>query len=196
LSGSLLGFPAARIGAEPLEMPGPIVEYPATTRFRLVPVEQTRYVRFAKAFFAEEGRIHLIDGSGSPLVDGYKILAGRHRVSGASEADLILMIVPLKRERYGPPELGALVFRKAGGSWHPEAEVSGYGVPGKGSIRALVSPIVGVTYRGDPPDDIDPPFWVPPMRDGRRTIVWNDEGMFWNGSKWEFFCWRQCGERG
>lgn len=106
------------------------------------------------------------------------------------------MIDPLTRERYAPPEVTALVFRKAGNSWRLETSASGYGRPRDGVIRALVSPIVGVTFSGHLRLDIDPPFWVPPMRDGRRTIVWNGDGMFWNGSEWAFFCWRRCDERG
>jgi hypothetical protein len=194
VSGSLLGFSAARAGAEPLEMPGPIVEYPATTRFRLVPVEQTHYVRFAREFFAGAGSHYVRDSRGAPFA--HAILAGRHRITGGAVPDLVLMVVPLVRPCCDLAEVDAIVFERRDKQWHKSITTQGFGTAHEGALLALVSPIVGVTYPGGSPDDIDPPFWVPPMRDSRRTIVWNDGGMFWNGSKWEFFCWRQCGERG
>ncbi|MFM7347187.1 MAG: hypothetical protein ACKO1J_17680, partial [Tagaea sp.] len=61
MSGSLFGFPTTRAAAEQLEVPGPAVEYPAYTEFRLFPVARTRYARFARAFFAGEGRRYTLD---------------------------------------------------------------------------------------------------------------------------------------
>lgn len=196
VSGGLLGFPATHLAAQSLEVPGPIVEYPAHTEFRLIPVERTRDARFARRFFAEEGKNYLFDLFGRSFGNRYVVLAGRHRITGGAVPDLVLMVVPLDRIRYDPPEVKVIVLKSIGSSWRVEIGTWGYGTARGGSVSALVSPVVGVTYSGEPPDDIDPPFWVPPIRDGRRTIIWNDEGMFWNGSEWKFFCWRRCGERG
>lgn len=196
VSGSFYGFPTTRVAAEQLEVPGPVVEQPAYTEFRLVPIDSTRYARFARKFFGREGKDYLFDLFGRSFGDRYVVLAGRHRITGGAVPDLVLMVVPLERIRYDPPEVNVAIFKRIENAWRLEAGTWGYGRQGYGVIRALVSPVVGVTYRYDGPDDIDPPFWVPPMRDGRRTIIWNDGGMFWDGAEWKSFCWRRCDERG
>lgn len=195
VSGGLLGLPVTRAAAEQLEVPGPAVEYPAYTAFRLFPVARTRYANFARAFFAGEGRRYTLDRDGNPFE--HAILAGRHRVSGGTEADLILMVVPLVRRRGELAEVAAMIFPRHEGQWQKYEWTQGFGTPRDGSLLALVSPVVGVTYNNNgTADDIDPPFWVPPMRDGRRTIIWNGDGMFWDGAEWRSFCWRRCGELG
>ncbi|MFM7344918.1 MAG: hypothetical protein ACKO1J_06070 [Tagaea sp.] len=196
MSGGLFGFPAKRAAAEQLEVPGPVVEYPAHTEFRLIPVTRTPYARFAREFFSGEGKDYLFDLFGRPFGERYVVLAGRHRITGGAVPDLVLMVVPLERIPYDPPEVSAIVFKNIEAAWRLETGAWGYGTAYGGSVSALVSPVVGVTYRYDGPDDIDPPFWVPPMRDGRRTIIWNDGGKFWNGIEWKSFCWRRCDERG
>lgn len=194
MSGSLSGFPTKRAAAEQLEIPGPAVEYPATTSFHLVPVERTRYARFAREFFAGEGKRYLRDSLGNPFA--FAILAGRHRINGGAEPDLVLMVVPLVRQCCDKAEVNVVTFTRHEGKWSNPEWTQGFGTARGGFLLALVSPIVGVTYSGNFREIISPPFWVPPMRDGRRTIIWNDGGMFWNGHEWDIFCWRRCDENG
>ncbi len=178
----------------------PLIPQPDIDELRLRPAGNTPDGKIVRRYLeTAEGKRFL---ESWPLSDfefkDLAILIGRHRITGGKQPDLVFMLVPTKEPEYGiygPLGWDAAVLVKRDGKWRIAVSMSGYGDRKSGVIMVPTEPIWG-TFP-DPDDKVTgygPIFQVPPSRDGRPTMINNENGVFWDGQEWQFFCWRHCTE--
>lgn len=178
----------------------PLMPMPDTRDLHLRPAGNALDGKIVRTYLETEEGKRFWQGSviGDLGLKGISILIGRHRITGGKQPDLVFILVPTKEPEYGvygPLGWDAAALVKRDGKWRIAVSKSGYGDRKSGVIVVPTEPIWG-TFP-DPDDKVTgygPIFQVPPSRDGRPTMINNENGVFWDGQEWRFFCWRHCTE--
>jgi hypothetical protein len=114
---------------------------------------------------------------------------GRGRIAPGPEPQILFILTQPSDYRQG--QYPGFAITKSGGEWIALTGLYGFVDGAFGVVYLATEPIPARLFNSET-YEIDIAAVVAPENEGRRTLVWNENGFYWNGAKWDWYCWRRC----
>jgi hypothetical protein len=174
-------------GAPPLPFNTPV---PKTIGVVLRPIAGDPDARILRAY-AERNheKIRARFGSAAADYDIETAFVGRSKIAPGPEPQILFLLT-------GPRDClqnqcTGFAITKADDTWVELTAVSGFVHGAFGVVYLATEPIPARLFNPET-YEYDIAAIVEPENEGRRTLVWNEGGLYWNGYKWAWHCWQRC----
>jgi hypothetical protein len=118
---------------------------------------------------------------------------GRSKIAPSSEPQILVLLIdpnePLNFRRGGTRP--GFAITKTGDEWVELTGLYGYVDGAFGIVYVATEPFPARLFNPKT-DEYDIAIIVNPENEGRRTLIWGESGLYWNGTKWDSYCWRPC----
>lgn len=117
---------------------------------------------------------------------------GRSKIAPSSEPQiLVLLIDPNEPLNYRRGLRQGFAITKTGDEWVALTDFFGFLDGAFGVVYVVTEPIPARLFNPKT-YEYDIAAMIAPKNEGRRTLVWNESGLYWNGIEWDSYCWRPC----
>ena len=135
-----------------------------------------------------DARIRNRAGTRNLAYDPEKSYVGRSRIAPGAEPQILILLTGADDCWNG--SCAGYAIEKVGNEWVELTDLRGFVDGGFGFVALAAEPILArlrnaVTLENDTTATIEP------VNDGRRTLIWNDRGYTWSGTRCRIFCWRE-----
>jgi hypothetical protein len=173
-------------GAPPLPFNSPV---PKTISVVLRPIAKDPDAEIVRAFTARNSQKILNRFGVTKDFDIETALVGRGRIAPGLEPQILFLLIQPSENPQG--QYPGFAITKTGGEWVELTSLWGY-FDGAFGIVNLATESFPVRLFNPETDEHDIAATITPENEGRRTLVWEEGGLYWNGTKWASYCWRPC----
>lgn len=114
---------------------------------------------------------------------------GRSKIAPGPEPQILFLLTGPRDCRQN--QCKGFAITKVDDTWVELTAVLGF-VDGAFGVVYLATEPIPARLLNPETYDYDIAETIAPENEGRRTIVWNEEGYYWNGTRWRVFCWQRC----
>lgn len=128
-------------------------------------------------------------GSAAADYDIETAFVGRSKIAPGPEPQILFLLTGLRD--CWQNQCKGFAITKSGDEWVELTALRGF-VNAEFGVVYLATETIPARLLNPETYDYDIAAIVEPENQGRRTILWNEEGYFWNGTDWRVFCWQRC----
>jgi len=174
-------------GAPPLPFNTPV---PDAISVVLRPIAGDPDAEIVRAYVARNHeKIRARFGSVAADYDIETAFVGRGKIAPGPESQILFLLTqPYDCNRN---QCKGFAITKTSDEWIEVTALRGFVDGAFGVVYLATEPIPARLFNPETYEH-DIAAVVAPENEGRRTLVWNEGGLYWNGTEWDWYCWQRC----
>jgi len=166
----------------------PLIGHPDEALVRALMIDRVKFLQRQFEGFDPDGNrkgpMPTLYGRDFPFAE---VFVGRVTFAPVGQTQLAILF-GYKEARWDSSGYEAWLFESDGAGWRLATDLFGFRNREVAFFSLAVNPVRARVY-DEHMGLVDKPFMVPPVVDGYRTVFWGDDGRFWTGKDWRYFCW-------